>query len=167
MRLFRLLPGPLSMSVDVRQDDGGLLQPGLDCLPSKPSQRHPGDLVTIANQQQANLQVLIMDGNYIRRLASDSLSSAGLTHLEGLSLRDCHLTQIAEDALSRLTDLTELKLDRNNLTKLPNKLLAGSPRLEQVSLILNSSSTKKSPSSVNHQDACPLVAKLKLPQKLL
>ena len=105
-----------------------------------------------------------MDGNYIRRLASDSLTSAGLTHLEGLSLRDCHLTQIAEDALSRLTDLTELKLDRNNLTKLPNKLLAGSPRLEQVSLILNPSSTKKSPSSVNHQDACPLVAKLKLPK---
>ena len=164
MRLFRFLPGPLSMSVDVRQDDGGLLQPGLDRLPSKPSQRHPGDLVTIANQQQANLQVLIMDGNYIRRLASDSLTSAGLTHLEGLSLRDCHLTQVAEDALSRLTDLTELKLDRNNLTKLPNKLLAGSPRLEQVSLILNSSSTKK---SVKHQEACPLVAKLKLPQKLL
>ena len=47
-------------------------------------------------------------------------------------MRDCHLTQIAEDALARLTDLTELKLDRNNLTWLPNKLLAGSPRLEQV-----------------------------------
>ena len=48
-------------------------------------------------------------------------------------MRDCHLTQIAEDALARLTDLTELKLDRNNLTKLPSKMLAGSPRLEQVS----------------------------------
>ena len=80
-----------------------------------------------------NLQVLIMDGNYIRKLASDSLTSAGLTHLEGLSMRDCHLTQIAEDAFGRLTDLTELKLDRNNLTRLPNKMLAGNPRLEQVS----------------------------------
>ena len=74
-----------------------------------------------------------MDGNYIRHLASDSMTRAGLIHLEGLSLRDCQLTKIAEDALSRLTDLTELKLDRNNLTRLPNKLLAGSPRLEQVS----------------------------------
>ena len=82
---------------------------------------------------EVSLQVLIMDGNYIRHLASDSMTRAGLTHLEGLSLRDCQLTKIAEDALSRLTDLTELKLDRNNLTTLPNKLLAGSPRLQQVS----------------------------------
>ena len=109
-----------------------------------------------------------MDGNYIRRLASDSLTSAGLTHLEGLSLRDCHLTQVAEDALARLTDLTELKLDRNNLTKLPNKLLAGSPRLEQVSLILNSSSTKKSPSSVKHQEvlSMPTGCKTKTASKI-
>ena len=88
---------------------------------------------------QANLQVLIMDGNYIRQLASDSLTSAGLTHLEGLSMRDCHLTQIAEDSFARLTDLTELKLDRNNLTWLPNKMLAGSPRLEQVGSSSNGS----------------------------
>ena len=88
---------------------------------------------------QANLQVLIMDGNYIRQLGSDSLTSAGLTHLEGLSMRDCHLTQIAEDSLARLTDLTELKLDRNNLTWLPNKMLAGSPRLEQVNSTSNGS----------------------------
>jgi len=84
-----------------------------------------------------DIQVLIMDGNYIRQLASDSLTSAGLTHLEGLSMRDCHLTQIAEDSFARLTDLTELKLDRNNLTWLPNKMLAGSPRLEQVSITGN------------------------------
>ena len=90
--------------------------------------------IKLQHRHETNLvQVLIMDGNYIRKLASDSLASAGLTHLEGLSMRDCHLTQIAEDALARLTDLTELKLDRNNLTKLPNKMLAGSPRLEQVS----------------------------------
>ena len=78
------------------------------------------------------LQVLIMDGNYIRELRSNSLTAAGLSHLQGLSLRECRLTKIAEDSLARLTDLTELRLDGNNLTSLPRKLLAGSPRLEQV-----------------------------------
>ena len=76
------------------------------------------------------LQVLNLDGNYIKELSKDSFSSLGLIHLKKISLKDCKLQRIDEDAFSQLKVLAHVYLDNNNITKLPTKLFSSNDRLQ-------------------------------------
>ena len=75
-----------------------------------------------------------MDGNYIKELSKDSFSSVGLVHLQKVSLRDCTIQRLHENAFSKLKILTEINLDGNNISKLPSKLFDGNERLRTIIL---------------------------------
>lgn len=78
-----------------------------------------------------------MDGNYINELSKNSFSSVGLLHLQKISMKDCKIKKIDENAFSKLKILTEINLDGNNITKLPPKLFDGNERLQTIILSNN------------------------------
>ena len=82
-------------------------------------------------------QVLNMDGNYIKELSKNSFSSVGLLHLQKISMKDCKIQKIDENALSKLKILAEINLDGNNISKLPPKLFDGNERLQSIVLSNN------------------------------
>jgi len=92
---------------------------------------------TIPPNIHTDVQVLNMDGNYIKELSKDSFSSVGLYHLQKISLKDCKIQKIHENAFSKLKILTEINLDGNNITKLPSKLFDGNERLRTIILSSN------------------------------
>ena len=83
------------------------------------------------------MQVLNLDGNYIKELSKDAFSSVGLVHLQKISLKDCGIQRIDENAFSGLKILTEINLENNNITKLPVKLFDGNERLQKIILSKN------------------------------
>ena len=78
-----------------------------------------------------------MDGNYIKELAKDSFSSVGLIHLQKISLKDCKIARVDENAFSQLKILSEINLENNNISKLPAKLFDGNERLTTIILARN------------------------------
>ena len=82
-------------------------------------------------------QVLNMDGNYIKELSKNSFSSVGLLHLQKISMKDCKIQKIDENAFSKLKILAEINLDGNNISKLPPKLFDGNERLQSIVLSNN------------------------------
>ena len=82
-------------------------------------------------------QVLNLDGNFIKELPKDSFSSVGLKHLQKISMKDCKIQRIDENAFSELKILTEINLDYNNISKLPAKLFDGNERLLTLTLSEN------------------------------
>ena len=78
-----------------------------------------------------------MDGNYIKELSKDSFSSVGLLHLNKISMKDCKIQKIDDNAFSKLKILTHINLDRNNISKLPAKLFDGNERLQSIILSNN------------------------------
>jgi len=92
---------------------------------------------TIPKNLHDDVQVLNLDGNYIKELSKDSFSSLGLIHLKKISLKDCKLQRIDEDAFSQLKVLTHVYLDNNNITKLPTKLFSSNDRLQVIGLSNN------------------------------
>ena len=82
-----------------------------------------------------------MDGNYIKELSKDSFSSVGLLHLNKISMKDCKIQKIDDNAFSKLKILTDINLDRNNISKLPAKLFDGNERLQSIILSNNKIST--------------------------
>jgi len=92
---------------------------------------------TIPPNIHHEVQVLNMDGNYIKELSKDSFSSVGLVHLQKVSLKDCKIQKLHENAFSKLKILTEINLNGNNITKLPSKLFDGNERLQKIILSNN------------------------------
>ena len=78
-----------------------------------------------------------MDGNYIKELSKDSFSSVGLVHLQKISMRDCKIQRVDENAFSKLKILSDINLDGNNISKLPPKLFDGNERLQSIILSNN------------------------------
>ena len=70
-----------------------------------------------------------MDGNYIKELNKDSFSGVGLIHLQKVTLKNCNIGRLNENAFSKLKILTEINLAGNNISKLPSKLFDGNDRL--------------------------------------
>ena len=83
------------------------------------------------------LQVLNLDGNYIKELVKGAFSSVGLVNLQKISLRHCQIQTIHEDAFAKLNILTEINLEGNNLTKLQQKTFDGNNRLQSLILARN------------------------------
>ncbi|XP_023330609.1 leucine-rich repeat-containing protein 24 [Eurytemora carolleeae] len=83
------------------------------------------------------IQVLSMDGNYIKELGKDAFASAGLINLQKISMKNCQIQRIHEDAFSKLNILTEVNLEGNNLTKIPQKTFDGNNRLQTIILARN------------------------------
>jgi len=96
---------------------------------------------TIPQSISSEVQVLNMDGNYIKELTKDSFSSVGLLHLNKISMKDCKIQKIDDNAFSKLKILTDINLDRNNISKLPAKLFDGNERLQSLILSNNKIST--------------------------
>jgi len=82
-------------------------------------------------------QVLNMDGNYIKELGKDAFSSVGLVDLQKISIRNCQIQIVDENAFSKLNILTEINLDGNNITKLPGKAFDGNKGLRTLILSNN------------------------------
>ena len=53
-----------------------------------------------------------MDGNYIKELGKDAFASAGLINLQKISMKNCQIQRIHEDAFSKLNILTEVNLGK-------------------------------------------------------
>jgi len=79
------------------------------------------------------VKVLIMDGNYIKELGKDAFNS-GLIHLQKISLRNCQIQRIHEEAFSKLKIVMEINLENNNLTRLAPKTFDGNNRLKTLVL---------------------------------
>ena len=75
-----------------------------------------------------------MDGNNIRFLNSESLKSSSLNDLQEVSLRDCKIQKVSEEAFSNMLLLTHINLANNNLTKLPNNIFSGNDELKTLIL---------------------------------
>merc|ERR1719427_1899999 len=78
-----------------------------------------------------------MDGNYIKELNKDSFSGVGLIHLQKVTLKNCNIGRLNENAFSKLKILTEINLAGNNISKLPSKLFDGNDRLQTLVLSNN------------------------------
>merc|ERR1719481_542832 len=91
-------------------------------------------LTTIPSNIHTDVQVLNLDGNYIKEIPKDAFSSLGLVHLQKISLKDCNIQRIHENAFSKLKILTEVNLASNNLTKLHPKTFDGNDRLHSLIL---------------------------------
>jgi len=92
---------------------------------------------TIPPNIDSEVQVLNLDGNYIKELSKDAFSSVGLLHLQKISLKDCKIQRLDENAFSQLKILSEINLEKNNISKLPAKLFDGNERLSTLSLANN------------------------------
>ena len=79
--------------------------------------------------------MLNMDGNIIRYITEDMMKPGSLKSLQKLSLKDCKLQTVSDEALSSLPLLTDINLSNNNLTKLSTKIFTGNVHL--VRLILS------------------------------
>ena len=82
-------------------------------------------------------QVLNLDGNFIKELPKDSFSSVGLKHLQKISMKNCKIQRIDENAFSELKIMTEINLDFNNISRLGAKMFDGNDRLQKITLSEN------------------------------
>jgi len=98
------------------------------------------EFTTIPNFHDAgneHVQVLIMDGNYIKELPKNIFHNAGLEHVKKIHLRNCQIEKIHRDAFSRLGVLTEINLEGNQISKLDVKSFDGNINLETLVLSRN------------------------------
>jgi Leucine-rich repeat (LRR) protein len=93
-----------------------------------------GQLTAVPTTISPEIKVLIMDGSYIRELGKDAFNSG---HLQKISLKNCHIQRIHEEAFSNLKIVMEIYLDGNNLTKLAPKTFDGNYRLKTLVLTGN------------------------------
>ena len=80
------------------------------------------------------MQVLIMDGNYVKELPKNIFSSLGLNHLQKISFKNCNIQSLHENAFSDLKILKEINLQGNNITLLPPQAFQGNDGLRTLLL---------------------------------
>eukprot|EP00088_Acartia_fossae_P010966 TRINITY_DN15496_c0_g3_i1.p1 TRINITY_DN15496_c0_g3~~TRINITY_DN15496_c0_g3_i1.p1 ORF type:complete len:1012 (+),score=235.31 TRINITY_DN15496_c0_g3_i1:132-3167(+) len=99
------------------------------------------DFTTIPNFHPSGsdqtVQVLIMDGNYIKELPKNIFYSAGLSDVQKISLKNCQIEKIHGDAFSKLNILKEIYLEGNQISKIEPKTFDGNNRLEKIVLSRN------------------------------
>jgi len=91
-------------------------------------------LTTVPQDIHHDVQVLIMDGNYLKELPKDIFSSLGLSHLQKISLKESNIQTIHESAFSDLKILKEINLAGNNLSSLPPQAFQGNDGLRTLLL---------------------------------
>ncbi|XP_046604913.1 leucine-rich repeat, immunoglobulin-like domain and transmembrane domain-containing protein 2 [Neodiprion virginianus] len=102
-------------------------------------------LTTIPGWIDSETQVLDMSGNKIKVLPKYIFKRLGLTNLQRLYLRGCHIDRIDSEALAGLTNLVELDLSNNLLTTIPNTSFADTQFLRD--LILSHNPIQKVPAN--------------------
>jgi len=91
-------------------------------------------LTAIPLEIHHDVQVLIMDRNYLKNLPKDVFSSLGLNHLQRVSLKDANIQTIHENAFSDLKILKEINLQGNNISRLPPQAFQGNNGLRTLYL---------------------------------
>ena len=86
---------------------------------------------------QSCLQTLILDKNSIRSLEKDVFKSVGLLNLRIISLRDCGVEYVDDNAFRDLKIMTSLDLSENNITKIFPKTFDGNDNLKTLRLSSN------------------------------
>ncbi|XP_012266263.2 leucine-rich repeat, immunoglobulin-like domain and transmembrane domain-containing protein 2 [Athalia rosae] len=102
-------------------------------------------LVTIPKWIDSETQVLDMSGNKLKILSKNIFKQLGLTNLQRLYLRSCHIDRIDSKALAGLTNLVELDLSNNLLTAIPDASFADTQFLRD--LILSHNPVQKVPAN--------------------
>ena len=91
----------------------------------------------ILSSTQYFLQTLILDSNSIRNLEKDVFKSVGLLNLRIISLRNCGIEYVDDNAFRDLKIMTSLDLSENNITKIFPKTFDGNDNLKTVRLSHN------------------------------
>ena len=94
-------------------------------------------LTKVPDTLDSQTQSLILDGNPLLTLGKDVFKSAGLLNIQRLSISQCNLVDVHEDAFRDLKILLELNLSGNNLTKLRPKTFEGNDNLQTIQLTNN------------------------------
>jgi len=92
---------------------------------------------TSAGGSDQTVQVLLMDGNYIKELPRNIFYTAGLNDVQKISLSNCQIEKIHSEAFSKLNILTDLNLEGNQISNLEPKTFDGNNRLEKLVLSKN------------------------------
>lgn len=89
-------------------------------------------LTTIPGWIQSETQVLDMSGNRLKSLHKNIFKRLGLTNLQRLYLRGCHIDRIDTEALAGLTNLIDLDLSNNSLAAIPGQSFADTQFLRDL-----------------------------------
>ena len=92
---------------------------------------------SIPSTLSPDIQALVMDQNPLRKLDKDAFKSAGLLNIRTLSLRQCDIYAVDENAFRDLKIMTHLDLSLNNITKISPKTFDGNENLKTMTLSHN------------------------------
>lgn len=95
-------------------------------------------LEKIPDMLDSELQVLDLNGNFIRKLPKNAFKNADLINLQRIFMRSVHLEEIHPEAFKELLILIEVDLSDNELTNLNVKTFQGNDRLRVLYLSGNS-----------------------------
>jgi len=96
------------------------------------------DFTTVPRGISPEVQVLNLNGNFIKRLEKDVFQIAGLVHLQKISLTNCGIEKVHENAFRSLRILTDIDLSRNNISKIAGNTFQGNDKLRTLILRSNS-----------------------------
>ena len=80
---------------------------------------------TIPTKISSEIEVLIMDNNFIKKLDKDAFKSVGLTNLKKISLKKCGIVDLDENSFRDLGNLRNIDLADNNISKLKQNTFNG------------------------------------------
>ncbi|KAG8225783.1 hypothetical protein J437_LFUL010198 [Ladona fulva] len=95
-------------------------------------------LTALPDGMDAGTQVLEFSGNNLQVLGRDRFLRAGLLHLQRIYVSNCRIASVDDHAFRGLTNLVELDLSNNRITRLPSPTtFADFPALMRLSLSNN------------------------------
>ena len=94
-------------------------------------------LLNIPTTLTPDIQTLILDGNPLRKLDKDAFKTVGLLNIQSLSLRNCKIEYLDDNAFRDLKIMTSLDLSHNNITKIFPKTFDGNDNLKTMGLSHN------------------------------
>ena len=80
---------------------------------------------TIPTKISSEIEVLIMDNNFIKKLDKDAFKSVGLTNLKKISMKKCGIVDLDENSFRDLGNLRNIDLADNNISKLKQNTFNG------------------------------------------
>jgi len=104
------------------------------------------DFTTVPRGISPEVQVLNLNGNFIKRLEKDVFKIAGLVNLQKISLTNCGIEKVHENAFRNLRILTDIDLSSNNISKIAGNTFQGNDKLR--TLILRGNSITSLPPAV-------------------
>ncbi|XP_040567289.1 uncharacterized protein [Lepeophtheirus salmonis] len=96
-----------------------------------------GGFSSIPSGLSSEIQALIMDGNPISSLEKDAFKKRNLVNLQRISLNNCGIQEVNENAFRDLKILGELDISHNNISKIYPKTFDGNDHLKILKLSRN------------------------------